>query len=111
MTDINNYQRNALATAVYPESGQVGGLVYTALGLVGESGEIANKVKKILRGDKELTFETKEAIASELGDVLWYVAAAADELGYFLSDIAQINLDKLSHRAENGKIKGDGDER
>jgi NTP pyrophosphatase (non-canonical NTP hydrolase) len=101
---LNDYQLEAASTAIYPKDR---GLEYVALGLAGEAGEVANKVKKILRGDKvDMT-----VIADELGDVLWYVAAMANELGYDLKVIAQNNLLKLEKRRVEGKIQGEGDKR
>lgn len=108
---MNEYQRKALETAVYPGSGSIAGLTYTTLGLVGEAGEIANKVKKFHRGDKVMTDESREQLAKELGDVLWYVATTAEELGYNLADIAEMNIEKLQSRQDRGQIKGDGDNR
>jgi len=104
---LNAYQREASTTAHYPHEQ---GVVYTALGLAGEAGEIANKMKKVIRGDKSIT-ECREDLASELGDVLWYVAMLAKELGYSLDDIAQLNLAKLKDRQARNTIKGDGDNR
>lgn len=82
------------------------------LGLVGEAGEAADKVKKIIR-DKGgyASAEDKAAIAKELGDVLWYVANVARYLGFSLSDVASGNLEKLSSRKARGKLNGAGDER
>jgi len=82
-------------------------LAYTALGLAGESGEYTEKVKKLIR-DGQLD---KPLAAKELSDVLWYLTAAAHELGYTLTDIAEINLVKLTYRAERGVLQGNGDER
>ncbi len=105
---FTDYQLAARRTALYPAEE---GITYTTLGLVGEAGEIAEKVKKVIR-DKEGNFEeAKEEIAKELGDVLWYVANLAFELGYDLGDIAAINIQKLGDRQERGKIQGDGDNR
>lgn len=108
--DINEYQEKARATRMESIKGN---LSYSALGLVGESGEVADKVKKILRDN--ITGEDLEAhkaeIAKELSDVLWYVAAVADDLDLSLSVIAQSNLDKLASRAERGVISGSGDNR
>ena len=110
MTDFTftEYQVSARRTALYPEDE---GIIYPTLGLVGESGEIAEKVKKVIR-DMEGNFEeSKEEIAKELGDVLWYVANLSFELGYDLGDIAALNIQKLVDRQERGKIQGDGDNR
>ena len=83
---LNDYQVAAMATAVYTE---YVGLAYTSLGLAGEAGEIANKVKKIYRdNDGELTRQAQADLMDELGDVLWYVAALATEIGYDLDDVA-----------------------
>ena len=94
---LNDYQVAAMATAVYPE--YVGLAFDLALGLAGEAGEIANKVKKIYRdNDGELTRHAQADLMDELGDVLWYVAALATEIGYDLDDVASHNLEKLAAR-------------
>ena len=108
MITLNEYQQGALETAVYPEQHRV---VYPALGLAGEAGEVADKVKKILRGDSELTPERKVAIVQEIGDVLWYCATLAHDLGFELEDVAKLNYAKLQSRKERGKLAGDGDQR
>lgn len=108
---LNDYQSSTGNTAVYPGKGTWIGLVYTMLGL-GEAGELQGKAKKIMRDDNfELTPERREAMAAELGDVLWYVAAASTELGFTLEQIAQANLDKLAGRASRGTLGGSGDYR
>lgn len=108
---LNEYQIEASQTAIYPGMGSWIGLVYTMLGL-GEAGELQGKAKKILRDDNfVITDERREAMAGELGDVLWYVAMAANELGYTLGDVAEHNLDKLDGRAERGVLGGSGDNR
>jgi NTP pyrophosphatase (non-canonical NTP hydrolase) len=82
------------------------------LGLCGEAGEVADKVKKVLRdGAGEFNSEQKQAIAMELGDVLWYVSQLADELGFGLEAIAEANLEKLQSRAARNVISGSGDQR
>lgn len=85
---------------------------YPALGLVGEAGEIANKLKKVIR-DKSgvLSDGVRESVSDELGDVLWYVAQLATEMGTDLDTIAQRNIDKLASRKERGVITGSGDNR
>lgn len=106
---LNDYQQQAAQTAVYPDEIA---LAYTALGLTGEAGEIANKVKKVYRDSGgQLTPDKRDELASELGDVLWYLAMLASELDISLETVAQANLDKLSSRQARGKIQGSGDQR
>lgn len=105
---LRDYQKQAGETAIYPASSSV---YYPALGLCGEAGEIANKVKKIIRGDGFLDVEKTAELGKELGDCLWYLAALARDLGLDLGDIAQANIDKLLSRKERGTLKGDGDNR
>lgn len=106
------YQREAATTAIYPGSGTPLGLYYASLGLAGEAGEVAGKVSKIIRDDMgTVTEERRAALVSELGDVLWYVAALADELDADLVMIADVNLRKLRRRADCGVLGGEGDER
>ena len=105
--NFNEYKKLARSTAVYPEEHKV---VYPALGLCGEAGEVADKIKKTIRGDSSLD-EVTGSIAGELGDVLWYLAILADDLGVELEDVAKWNVDKLQRRMKSNKIKGDGDNR
>lgn len=107
-----DYEAEAAQTAVYPEAGTASNsaLAYVTLGLTGEAGELANKVKKILRGDG-FSWADRDAVVAELGDVLWYVAAMARELQVPLDSVARINLRKLEERQANGTIKGSGDNR
>lgn len=108
----NEYQKGAARTAMYPGKKELTGLLYTALGLAGEAGEFCNKTKKILR-DKNglLDGPTRLALSEELGDVAWYLAQCATELGFSLGDVMEANLDKLAKRAERGVITGEGDRR
>ena len=108
--ELNTYQAEARSTAAYPQAGQ--NPIYPTLGLTGEAGEVADKVKKVLR-DNAGVFDdvTRESIKLELGDVLWYVAQLARELGYDLEEVAQANLYKLSSRAARGRIGGSGYQR
>jgi len=108
--DLNEYQKKSRKTALYTLIGHP--VIYPTLGLVNEAGEVAGKIKKVFR-DKEGHFsaETLHALESELGDVLWYLAQVATELGLNLDDIAADNLAKLSDRLDRDKIKGDGDTR
>ena len=109
---FNNFQTNASRSAFYPRDFKNEGLYYTTLGLVGEAGEIANKVKKIMRDNNGKLEEINKAdIFDELGDVLWYCATIADELGVNLEDVAKCNLIKLEDRMNRGKIQGSGDKR
>ena len=110
---INDYQQAALSTALYPKEG-VAGIAYTALGLNGEAGEVAEKVKKIIRDSantKEAMQNKKWEIAKELGDVLWYVATCSHEFGLSLEEVAQMNVNKLKSRQQRNVIKGNGDNR
>ena len=104
---LSEYQNAAATTAIYPASVQI---LYPTLGLAGEAGEVADKVKKIIRDDKD-TPEYRTEIAKEIGDVLWYCAVLADDLGYDLQQIADMNIWKLKERMASGKIRGDGDNR
>jgi NTP pyrophosphatase (non-canonical NTP hydrolase) len=108
--EFNEYQKKSRETAIYPQQGE--NFIYPTLGLVGESGEVAEKIKKVIR-DKEgiIDEKTREAVEKELGDVLWYVAQLATELKLSLNKIAQINVEKLASRMKRGKIKGSGDNR
>ena len=108
--EMNSYQDAARKTAAYPDVGL--NPIYPTLGLTGEAGEVADKVKKVIR-DRKGVFDadTREAIKLELGDVLWYVAQLASELGYEMDEVAEANLQKLSSRAARGRIGGSGDQR
>jgi len=102
--DFDEYQGKTRKTSVYPEENAV---EYLALGLNGEAGEVAEKIKKSIRDDKELG----EELQQEIGDCLWYMARLLDELGYDFSDTAEANLDKLLDRKRRDKISGSGDNR
>ena len=107
---FSEYQQRTGDTARYPDVGQ--NPIYPTLGLAGEAGEVAEKVKKVLR-DKggEFDAETVAALKKELGDVLWYVARLAAELDLDMGDVAAANLAKLSSRQDRGVLHGSGDER
>lgn len=105
MEKFEEYNEFVKSMKVYPEKHAI---IYPALGLAGESGEITEKVKKWLRGDKELD---KDALLSELGDPLWYITSLADDLGYTLQDVIDRNVEKLTSRQERGVLKGSGDNR
>ena len=109
MSDFNAYQRSASRTAIYPDEHRI---LYPALGLAGEAGEVANKVKKLVRdGIENRPEDWREQIASEIGDVLWYCAALATDLNLTLGMIAAQNEVKLSARKDAGTIGGNGDKR
>lgn len=109
ITNFAEYQHASAKTAVFPKEKA---LEYLTLGLVGEAGEIANKVKKIIRDDNgELTWEKKKEIVDECGDVLWYLSQILDSLDVSLRGTAQRNLDKLYSRKKRGTLKGSGDNR
>ena len=108
--DFDNYQKEARKTAIYPNKDN--NFIYPTLGLVGESGEVAEKVKKILRDKNgKFDYESKLALKKELGDVLWYLSNLCNELDFSLSDVAKENLEKLNLRLSRGKISGSGDDR
>lgn len=102
--DFNHYQEQTQKTAVYPEENA---LEYLALGLNGEAGEVAEKIKKVIRGDREIDQE----LVDELGDVLWYLARLLDEIGEDFDDVANRNLSKLLDRKDRDVLKGSGDDR
>jgi len=108
--NFNEYQAEALKTAIYPNAGN--NISYPVLGLAGETGEVAEKVKKIYR-DKHgiISEEDKTDIAKELGDVLWYINAMCGEIGFKLETIAKMNLEKLNKRRQTNTTNGNGDNR
>jgi NTP pyrophosphatase (non-canonical NTP hydrolase) len=108
--EFNEYQKQARTTAIYAGFGK--NFIYPTLGLVGESGEVAEKIKKIIRdGNGVVSEEQKRELEKELGDVLWYVANLGVELGLEMDDIAAKNIAKLKFRQERGTLHGSGDNR
>ena len=108
--DFSEYQSLSRRTATYPRAGA--DMTYPALGLCGEAGEVAEKVKKTIRDDGGvLSDERREALARELGDVLWYLSQLATEADLDLETIAEDNLEKLLSRQERGVLRGSGDDR
>ena len=114
---VNEYQEAALETAVYPKQFRV---IYPALGMNGEAGEVAEKIKKVIRdtafstdaeGAIVLSNDKRIELAKEIGDVLWYCATLSYDLGMKLEDVAQMNINKLKSRQERGKLSGSGDNR
>jgi NTP pyrophosphatase (non-canonical NTP hydrolase) len=108
--NFSEYQEQAKKTAKYPEVGN--NYVYPTLGLAGESGEVAEKIKKVIRDQAGvISDEARADIQKELGDVLWYVAQLATELGLSLEDVALGNVQKLQDRMERNALGGSGDHR
>jgi len=105
--DLNEYQKLANKTSVFPKQYL---MTYPIIGLAGEVGELANKYKKVLRGDPSLG-EVYKQMEGELGDILWYVAAIATSFGWDLSQVAEANIAKLKDRKDRNMIKGAGDGR
>jgi len=108
--DMSKYQSEAMKTAIYPKMSKDLSMIYTALGLCGETGEVAEKIKKYIR-DGEDYHTLRSHLMGELGDVLWYVANLAFEMDLDLSKIAEANLYKLKSRQERDKLGGSGDDR
>ena len=107
--DFGDYQQKARETAIYPGEYSI---LYPTLGLCGEAGEVAEKVKKIIR-DKNGEFNDHDRmnIRKELGDVLWYIAQIASDLDLRLESVAIANVEKLRLRKQNGTLSGSGDDR
>lgn len=124
VTTLNEYQKVSSGTAIYPGQGTPLGLCYVALKMNGEAGEFAEHVGKSLRDDglviigdydevyfNRLKSERRELLVKEVGDVLWYVASAARELGITLEEAANANIRKLQDRQRRNTLQGSGDER
>ena len=108
--NFEEYQKKSRETAIYPEKGN--NFIYPVLGLAGEAGEVAEKIKKVVRDEKgKISEEKKGEIKKELGDVLWYVSQIATELNLSLEEIAESNIEKLGSRMKRNKIHGGGDNR
>lgn len=108
---LDDYQKGALTTVLATED-QFKDLLHWVLGINGESGEIAEKVKKIIRDKNgQVSEEDKQDLAKEIGDVLWYLAVFAHQLGFSFDDVGRQNLDKLQSRKKRGVLGGSGDNR
>ncbi|MEM4710656.1 MAG: nucleoside triphosphate pyrophosphohydrolase family protein [Candidatus Woesearchaeota archaeon] len=106
---LKEYSKIIKQTAIYPKEI---GLIYCTLGLCGEAGEVSEKVKKIYRDNNGIiNDETKRLLIKELGDVLWYITAASNELGSSLEEVAKINIEKLLARRQTNTLHGNGDDR
>ena len=116
MLSLNEYQEAAMETALGKATDE-DGVVYTSLKMNGEAGEVAELAGKWMRGDfgeydeRWIPLSKREEFAKELGDVLWYIAALANKLGYSLEAVAFMNLDKLADRKERGVLQGSGSDR
>ncbi|AHB42106.1 hypothetical protein RAAC3_TM7C00001G0244 [Candidatus Saccharibacteria bacterium RAAC3_TM7_1] len=111
---INDYSTQAISTDLYKGKHEIDShaMLEKMFGLCGETGEFAEKIKKIIRdNDGKATDEHKKELAKELGDILWYVNSVGIYLGYSLEEIAQMNLDKVLSRKARGVTKGSGDNR
>lgn len=108
--NFKEYQEQANKTSIFPKDGRA--YVYATLGLSGEAGEVAEKVKKIIvNKNSVISEESKGEIKKELGDVLWYLSQLATELGLSLDEVAKENIGKIHDRIERGVLRGDGDNR
>lgn len=106
---FNEYQEKAVATAIY---GAGNSIIYPALGLGNEAGEVLGKIKKVLRDNGgEFDKESTAKICDEIGDVLWYIAALCRDLDISMEDVANNNLAKLADRQSRNVIQGSGDNR
>lgn len=107
---FNDYQKETNKTAIYPDRGH--NFVYPVLGMMGEAGEVAEKIKKVWRDKNNvISAEDKLEIQKEMGDVLWYLSQLATELGLDFDEVAQTNILKINSRLERHKLNGDGDNR
>jgi len=115
MTTLDQYQARTADQAIYPSAGEAGSpmsLAYLGLGLTGESGEVADKIKKVIRDDAGIFSEEKrQAILLELGDALWYLTRLADEFGCPMQTVLEMNLEKIDSRRLRGTQGGSGDDR
>lgn len=113
---FKDYQKQSIKTDLFTKPTEINllsvGFLEKILGIAGESGELTDKIKKILRDKNgEVSIEDKDDITKELGDILWYVSAVSYYLDIPLEHVAQANIDKLSNRKERGVLKGEGDNR
>jgi len=112
--EFSDYQKQSRVTAIYPDAGD--NFIYPTLGLVGEAGEFAEKIKKLMRDSQvtkpsQVNDTVKQEVLKELGDVLWYTAQLASEFDVSLEDVAQNNIQKLQDRMKRDQLHGSGDNR
>ncbi len=110
--ELSDYQKKSRETAVYLNAGN--NFIYPTLGLAGETGEVVEKIKKLMRNEgvmssSDISQEKKDEIKKEMGDVLWYLAQLATEFGMSLDDVATYNIEKLLSRKERGVLHSEGD--
>ena len=106
---LNEYQEGTEYTRIYPDNVKV---LYPAMGLAGEAGEVLNKLKKVYRDDGGILSEEKRlAVIDEISDVMWYLAALASDLGVDLESVGRANLEKLASRKARNTLSGSGDNR
>ena len=108
--DFKEYQEKAKQTAIYKDQGE--NYIYPSLGLAGETGEVMEKIKKLIR-DKDgiIDNEFKKEITKELGNILWYLAQLSTEFNISFQDVAEKNIEKLFSKKDRGMLHGDGDNR
>lgn len=107
--EFGAYQKKAVATAIYGAGHKI---IYPALGLANEAGEVLGKIKKVLRDNNgDFDLDNRMKIADEIGDVLWYIAALCNDISINMNTIADVNLKKLKDRQERNVIQGSGDKR
>jgi NTP pyrophosphatase (non-canonical NTP hydrolase) len=108
--DFNEYQKETRKAAIYPGLGN--NFSFPTIGLAGETGEVAEKIKKIIRDKGGIVDEqSRSEVKKELGDVLWYLAQLATELDITLEEVVVCNLEKIASRKERNVVHGDGDNR
>lgn len=109
---LNEYQAFCLSTSEALGVNEDDRFIIASMGVVGEAGEVIEKVKKLLRDyNGVMTDDFKKGLVGEIGDVMWYCAVLSDEIGYDLCTVSQKNIDKLLSRLERGVIAGNGDNR
>lgn len=110
--NFREYQKEALKAAIYPGQGELTGMLYAVLGMCSESGEVAGKIKKIIREKNgEISDEDVANLSKEIGDVIWYLSTLCTELGISFQEVAVRNIEKLASRQERGTLLGNGDDR
>jgi NTP pyrophosphatase (non-canonical NTP hydrolase) len=108
--DFDKYQQLCLKSSIHSKTKH--GYIIPALGVTGEAGEVADKIKKVLRDDNgKISTAKRNEISKEIGDMLWYTSMLCTEIGLKLSDVIKLNLEKIAYRSKENKIHGSGDNR